>query len=202
MHNLKEKKEEEIMDNKVDNILMVGVGGQGIITASDILTMAALNAGYDAKKSEIHGMSQRGGSVFSHVRFGKKVFSPVIPFGQADILLSLEEMETLRWLRYTNKESRVLVMKTRILPPNVEDYPSGIEEELKPVFSNLIMIEPESLIEDIGNAKFLNVALLGLLSAYIDFPEDAWKESIKQKVPEKFYEENWQAFIKGKKLIK
>ena len=190
------------MENKVDNILMVGVGGQGIILASDILTLAALNSGYDAKKSEIHGMSQRGGSVFCHVRFGEKIFSPVIPLGQADILLSLEEMETLRWCDFTNTDSRVIVLKRKILPPNVEKYTEGIEEELNSVYKNLDLIEPDSLIKDIGNVKFLNVALLGLLSVYIDFPEDAWKESIKEKVPSAFFEENWQAFNKGKLLSK
>ena len=190
------------MENKVDNILMVGVGGQGTILASDILTLAALNSGYDAKKSEIHGMSQRGGSVFCHVRFGEKIFSPVIPLGQADILLSLEEMETLRWGDFTNTDSRVIVLKRKILPPNVDAYTEGIEEELSSVYKNLDLIEPDSLIKDIGNVKFLNVALLGLLSVYIDFPEDAWKESIKEKVPSAFFEENWQAFNKGKLLSK
>jgi len=190
------------MENKIDNILMVGVGGQGTILASDILALAALNSGYDTKKSEIHGMSQRGGSVFSHVRFGEKVYSPVITVGQADILLSLEEMETLRWLAFTNAESRVIVLKRKILPPNVETYTEGIEEELQSIYKNLDLIEPESLIKDIGNVKFLNVALLGLLSVYIDFPEDAWKESIREKVPSGFFEDNWRAFNKGKFLSK
>ncbi|HAS53817.1 MAG TPA: indolepyruvate oxidoreductase subunit beta, partial [Nitrospiraceae bacterium] len=104
--------------SKVTNVLLVGVGGQGIVLASDVLSLAALYAGHDVKTSEIHGMSQRGGSVFSHIRFGDKVCSPVIPEGRVDILVSLEEMETLRWLSYVNSDTRILFTKTRIHPPN------------------------------------------------------------------------------------
>jgi indolepyruvate ferredoxin oxidoreductase beta subunit len=189
------------MVKNISSILIVGVGGQGIILASDIVTQAAMNDGYDAKKSEIHGMSQRGGSVFSHVRFGEKVYSPVIPLGRADILLSLEEMETLRWLAFTNTNSRVIVLKRKIIPPNVEKYPEDLPDKLKPLYKSLHLIEPDNLIKEIGNVKFLNVALLGLLSVYTDFTENAWKDSIEEKVPSAFFEENWQAFYKGKGLI-
>ncbi len=177
---------------------MVGVGGQGIITASDILTLAAVYSGYDAKKSEVHGMSQRGGSVFSHIRFGEKVHSPVISKGEADILFSLEEMETLRWLEYANPESIVIATSTRIPPAEMKEYPLEIDDELKKRCRNLVLLDPEILKREIGNVKFLNVALLGLLSNYVDFPENSWRQAIEEEVPEGFLEENWKAFLSGK----
>jgi len=186
------------MKNSVFNILMVGVGGQGIITASDILTRAALYAGFDAKKSEIHGMSQRGGSVFSHIRFGKKVYSPIISRGEADILLSLEEMETLRWINYARPETIVISMRTRINPSCVEVYPEGVEQELTRLCPNLKFLDPDKLKRDAGSVKYLNVVLLGVISPYIDFPEEAWEKAIKESVPEGTFESNWNAFIIGK----
>jgi len=184
--------------NDVKSILMVGVGGQGIITSSDILTMAAIYSGYDAKKNEIHGMSQRGGSVFSHIRFGKKVYSSVIPLGQADILMSLEQMETLRWIKYANALSTVITTKIQIKPPMVDDYPLGIEDEIKRLCKNLIFIDTEALKNKIENIKYINVALLGIMSNYISFADDAFKKAIKDKVPEQTFDANWNAFIVGK----
>jgi len=120
-----------VENGKTWNILMVGVGGQGIVTSSDILTRAAMEAGQDAKKSEIHGMSQRGGSVFSHIRFGPRISSPVIPEGGADILFSLEQLETLRWLAYASADSTVICASAQISPAGVESYPSGVLEEIR-----------------------------------------------------------------------
>ena len=111
------------MTSTTGNILIVGVGGQGTILASDILCAAAMNAGLDAKKSEIHGMSQRGGSVFSHVRYAPRVYSPVIPRGQVDIIVALEEMEAARWIDWLVPGGRLVVSGTRILPANVQTYP-------------------------------------------------------------------------------
>jgi len=183
----------------VCNILMVGVGGQGIILASDILTRAAMYAGYDAKKSEIHGMSQRGGSVFSHIRFGEKVHSPMISEGEADILFSLEEMETLRWLRYANAASLVISLLTRINPAGVEVYPEGVREELRRKCTRLMFIDPERLRGEIENSKFFNVALLGVLSCNVDIHAESWKRAIVEEVPEGSVEGNWRAFLAGKK---
>ncbi len=178
---------------------MVGVGGQGIIVASDILTLAAMFSGYDAKKSEIHGMSQRGGSVFAHIRFGEKVFSPTISEGEADILFSLEEMETIRWLNYARAESLVITLRTKIKPAMVEEYPQGVEEELRKQCKNLQFLDPDKLRRDIGNVKFFNVALLGVLSSHLDFKDEAWREAIEERVPEGFFKENWDAFRIGMK---
>lgn len=186
------------MKNDVKNILMVGVGGQGIITSSDILTMAAIYSGYDAKKNEIHGMSQRGGSVFCHIRFGKKVYSSVIPLGQADILMSLEQMETLRWIEYANDSSTVISAKTRIKPVMVSEYPEEIESEINRLCKNLIVIDTDELIKKIEGVKYINVALLGIMSNYLSLADDAIKKAIKDKVPEQTFDPNWNAFIIGK----
>jgi indolepyruvate ferredoxin oxidoreductase beta subunit len=188
--------------SKITNVLMVGVGGQGIVLASDIISRAALYAGHDVKKSEIHGMSQRGGSVFSHIRFGEKVYSPVIPEGEADILLSLEEMETLRWLSYINSDTRVIVTKTRINPPNVTNYPDNIDQEIKKHFKNSWVIEPSRISEKTGDAKFVNTALLGLISTCLDFSDEAWRRSIHENVPDGTFEANMTAFAAGKTLMK
>jgi indolepyruvate ferredoxin oxidoreductase beta subunit len=182
----------------VYNILMVGVGGQGIILASDILTLAAMYCGYDAKKSEIHGMSQRGGAVFSHIRFGHKVHSPLISQGEADILFSLEEMETLRWLNYANNESLVITLLTRIKPANVSVYPESIRAEIEKKCTLVKFLDPDDVISEIESSKFFNVALLGVLSGYVDFPEEAWKKAIGKEVPKGSFEGNWKAFQTGK----
>jgi len=187
------------MAKAVHSILMVGVGGQGIILASDILTLAAMHSGYDAKKSEIHGMSQRGGSVFSHIRYGAKVYSPTISEGEADILFSLEEMETLRWLNYAGSGSIVITLRTQIKPAMVEEYPEGIEEELRKKCGALKYLEPEQLKKDIENVKFFNVALLGVLAEYVNLPEDSWKRAIEERVPRGSYEGNFKAFQAGRK---
>lgn len=183
------------------NILMVGVGGQGIILASDILTRAAMNAGFDAKKSEIHGMSQRGGSVFSHIRFGETVYSPTISHGEADIIFSLEAMETLRWIPYANHKTFIVCATKEIIPTTVETYPEGVADELKKLTSNINFFDTDKLIADIGNIKFLNVAMLGMMSEKIDFTDKIWQEAIKAEVPEGTFEENWKAFSKGKTIL-
>jgi indolepyruvate ferredoxin oxidoreductase beta subunit len=186
----------------VFNVLMVGVGGQGIIMASDILSLAAMHSGIDVKKSEIHGMSQRGGSVFSHIRMGEKVYSPLISVGEAGILFSLEEMETLRWIEYANEESVIICMKIHINPAMVDEYPDGIEDEIKRLSPEALFIDPVPIKKEIGNVKFLNVALIGLLSGFVDFKEECWKKAIQEKVPKDTFEGNWRAFHTGKKLYR
>lgn len=181
------------MKRDIYNILMVGVGGQGIILASDIVTRAAMLAGYDAKKSEIHGMSQRGGSVFSHIRFGKKVYSPTISEGEADILFSLEEMETLRWIRYANPDTFVICTAKQLLPATVTDYPSGVRKELTRICPGIFFFEPE-------NVKFLNVAMIGLMAPRLEISEEAWQAAISEEVPQGSFEDNWSAFQAGRNI--
>ena len=182
----------------ITNVLIVGVGGQGTILASDILVEAAVRAGHDAKKSEIHGMSQRGGSVFSHVRFGKTVYSPVIPKGEADFLVSLEEMETLRWQPFLNAGTRLILSTTRILPPTATEYPEGIIEALEKEFSNTSVVEADTLALDAGNKQVSNVVLLGVLAKFLDFSDDVWKDTLKACVPGGLFDVNWEAFEKGR----
>ncbi len=184
---------------KTFNILIVGVGGQGTILASDILSQAIMNSGYDIKKNEIHGMSQRGGSVFSHIRFGKKVQSPVIPEGETDIMIALEEMETIRWLNYLNPESKLIISQKKINPTGVIQYPEGIIDILKKEFKSIITIDPKKIEQKIQNIKFLNVTILGILSNLLSLKKDAWKNSIEMLVPEGTFENNWNAFQSGKK---
>ena len=181
---------------------MVGVGGQGIILASDIISLAAMNNGYDIKKSEIHGMSQRGGSVFSHIRFGKEVHSPIIPFGKTDILISLEEMETLRWLKYTNKNTKIIYAKTQIKPSPDTIYPQGVEEAIRKEYQTVYSIDANEVKEKTGNSKFFNVVLLGLLSSFIDIDDKPWHDSLHKEVPLGTYDQNLLAFNLGKELLK
>lgn len=184
--------------SEVKNILMVGVGGQGIILSSDILSRAALNEGFDVKKSEIHGMSQRGGSVFSHIRFGEKVFSPVIPDGEADILLSLEEMESLRWSAYTSPETQVICMDEHILPLGLTEYPD-CAKALKKSFKKLMLVDIAEFRKALENPKTINVALLGIVSNYLDISAAAWKKAIESSVPAGTEKLNMKAFEAGKK---
>ncbi len=180
------------------NVLMVGVGGQGIIMASNILTKAAMHAGFDAKKSEIHGMSQRGGSVFSHVRFGETIHSPTISHGEADVLFSLELMETLRWLEYARRDTTIIASEQCINPAEVKEYPKGVREELEKRGPQVIFVDPKALKSHIENSKFANVALLGVLSTRINLAENAWRAAIEELIPDEFVEGNWNAFQFGR----
>ncbi len=184
------------------NILMVGVGGQGIILASDIVARAALFSGYDVKKSEVHGMSQRGGSVFSHIRFGRKVFSPLIGRGQAEVLLSLEEMETLRWREYAHPDGTVIVARTAICPANVREYPKGIEAELARVFKNLFLLDTDAVAGQLGGPKFTNAVLVGAVSCFLTIENTAWSAAIEALVPAGTIEQNKRAFEMGKTLMR
>ncbi|MGA1863257.1 indolepyruvate oxidoreductase subunit beta [Deferribacter thermophilus] len=185
---------------KVD-ILMVGVGGQGIVLASDIVCDVALLEGYDVKKSEIHGMAQRGGSVVSHVRIANKVYSPVIPFGQADIIVSFEYMEFLRYLGYKNEDTKLLLNTNKIYPPSVTmaeaDYPEDTVENYKTKFATLVEKDGLKLAEKAGNVKAVSTVMLGALAKMLDFKKDSWLEVIKDRVPSKVVDVNIKAFELG-----
>jgi indolepyruvate ferredoxin oxidoreductase beta subunit len=186
--------------NEIYNMLIVGVGGQGILLASDITVNVAMKEGFDVKKSEIHGMSQRGGSVFSHIRFGKKVYSPVIPECKAGLLIAFEEMEALRWLDFVNPETKLIINKNRIMPAETSTYPEGIIPELKKTFATVMEIDQERLIKEIGKPKYLNTAILGFASKYLEFKEDSWRLAIEEESPKGTFSENYEAFRKGKIL--
>ncbi len=187
------------------NIIVSGVGGQGIILLSTILAEIALENGLDVKKSEVHGMSQRGGSVVSFVRIGSEVYSPLVPVGRGDFILSMELMEALRWINYLKNGAVALINEYRLPPPTVamglEAYPENIEEKLKErnieVYSSNLVKEAIS----IGNSRVVNILLLGMLSKFLTFDVETYYNAIEKYVKPKFVEINRVAFERGRALI-
>jgi indolepyruvate ferredoxin oxidoreductase beta subunit len=190
------------MNNATKNILMAGVGGQGVILASEIVAEAVMLSGFDVKKSEVHGMAQRGGSVTSHVRFGKKVYSPIIRDGNVDILFSFELLETLRFLSVLKDDPIILVNQQKILPPSVtlgqDTYPEKIAEQLQEKYPRFKLINATALALQAGNARAVNVAFVGALSRYLDVPEGSWHAAIEAMLPPKLVEVNLKAFTLGR----
>jgi indolepyruvate ferredoxin oxidoreductase beta subunit len=187
-------------------ILLVGVGGQGTILASKLLTIGLLEYGYDVKMSEIHGMSQRGGSVSSQVRYaekGEKVYSPVIEPGSADVLVSFEEMEALRWLDYLNPKGKVIVNNYRINPMPVVSskvaYPEGIIAELQNRAQTVVFNAGEEAVK-LGNARVMNVILLGAAIKIMGLENLNWEEIIRKNVKPAFIGINIGALERGKEL--
>jgi len=188
--------------SRVTNILIVGVGGQGVILASDIIATVMMHAGHDVKKSEVHGMAQRGGSVTSHVRFGQKVHSPIIRKGEADILFSFEQLETLRYLDFLKDESVILVNNQKILPPSVtmgkDMYPADIPERLKARYPRFFLINALDAAREAGSSKAVNTALIGALSNCFSVEERLWQETIASMLPVKLVALNLRAFTLGR----
>jgi indolepyruvate ferredoxin oxidoreductase, beta subunit len=192
--------------NEKRDILIVGVGGQGIILASEILADAGKEAGFDVKKSEVHGMSQRGGSVSTHVRFGRQVFSPLIRDGEADLLLSFELLESLRWINFVHPQGSILVNNLKINPLPVStgsmQYPPNIEHLLQQSGRQVQLIESVELAEQAGSKKAMNMVLLGALSNLLpEIPDDTWLQVIQSRVPANTREVNEQAFHLGRKSM-
>ncbi|APG26903.1 indolepyruvate oxidoreductase subunit beta [Syntrophotalea acetylenivorans] len=192
------------MSNEVTNILISGVGGQGILLASEVLSEVLMLAGFDVKKNEIHGMSQRGGSVVSHIRYGKKVYSSIIPEGQADMLLGFELLETYRYLPLVRKGGSVLANNLQVFPAPVtlgkESYPVDIPAKIKAAFPDTKLVDGLQLASDAGNQRTVNVVLLGALSKNIDIDDSFWQQTLQKMVPAKYLEENLKAFSLGRNL--
>ncbi len=184
---------------EVYNVLMVGVGGQGIVLASDVLAEAAAIEGLDVKKSEIHGMSRRGGPVFSHVRFGERVHSPVIPQGQADLILALEPMELLRWTPWAAPNAAACYLATPMLPVGVDEYPDDLESEINRLFARVVRVELAAIRRSV-RVKVRNTALLGATSVFIPLGVDSFTEALKALSPRGTYEANQAAFDVGREL--
>jgi len=188
------------------NIIFCGVGGQGVILASKVLMETALRAGYDVKESEVHGMAQRGGSVECCVRFGTKIYSPLIAKGKADFVISLELLESLRKIEFLSDEGSMIVNDLKIDPVPVQqgvlEYPQDIKDYLNANVKNILIAETESVLKEIGSQKALNIVMLGILSNYLEFSENEWLESVKVCVKEKFVEMNIKAFLAGRNLQK
>jgi len=189
---------------KTTSVLISGVGGQGIILASDILSEVMLDAGFDVKKSEIHGMAQRGGSVSSHIRVGEKVYSPTIPKGSADYLICFEKLELLRWLDFCNTDTRVIVNDLEINPPAVNlgeaKYPHELFEKTIKKLKNFELVPASQTAMRLGNIRAANVVMIGIFSKFFDVEEAMWINKILGKLPEKLHELNRKAFDAGRKL--
>ena len=184
------------------NIMIVGVGGQGSLLASKLLGHLLLTQGYDVKVSEVHGMSQRGGSVVTYVRWGDRVASPVIDEGQADFIVSFEVLESARWLPYLKKNGQIVTNTQQIDPMPVVTgaaaYPEDLIQKMRAAGAKVDAMDCVSLAAQAGSVKAVNLVLLGRLSHYFDFPEEVWQKAIEACVPEKFLEMNQRAFALGR----
>ena len=186
---------------KTTSIVIVGVGGQGTLLASNILGKVAMDSGFDVKVSEVHGMSQRGGSVITYVRYGEQVASPIVEEGGADILMAFEQLEALRWLPMLKKDG-VLVMNTQKIAPmpvitGAAKYPEGIEDALRSAGVKLYSCDALKIAEELGNAKAVNVVLIGLMARHSDIPRERYEEAIRATVKPQFIELNLKAFAAG-----
>ena len=189
------------MDTK--NIMIVGVGGQGTLLASKMLGYVLLQRGYDVKVSEVHGMSQRGGSVVTYVRYGKKVYSPVIDKGEADVIISFEKLEAARWLEFLKKDATIIANTQEVEPMPVitgaAAYPENLIEKMQAAGAKVDAKDFLSIAQEAGSAKAVNIALMGRLSTY--FPEisdEQWQDAIEKIVPPKFLDLNRKAFEAGR----
>lgn len=187
--------------SEVKSVLIVGVGGQGTLLASRLLGNAMVAAGHDVKVSEVHGMSQRGGSVVTYVRYGGKVYSPIIDKGQADFILSFELLEAARWTEYLKPGGRIVTNTQQINPMPVitgaAQYPQGLVEKMRQAGMDVDAFDALSLAEEAGSAKAVNIVLLGRLSKSFDFSQAEWEQAIRESVPPKFLELNLRAFALG-----
>ena len=186
---------------KTQNIMIVGVGGQGSLLASKLLGRLLLTRGYDIKVSEVHGMSQRGGSVVTYVRFGDKVYSPIIDKGEADYIVSFELLEAARWTEYLKPNGKIIVNTQQINPMPViigaAEYPAQLAEKMTAAGIDVDAFDALSLAEQAGSPKAVNIVLMGHLSRNFDFTMDEWMTAIEQSVPAKFLELNKKAFELG-----
>jgi len=197
--------------DKVTNVLIVGVGGQGVIMVSKVLALLCQSAGFEVKQSEVHGMAKRGGSVFSHVRFGKKVHSPTIPAGEADVLVALEWAEGLRWLDQLNPDTGTFISDThKIIPPfacrnrssnQAPVYSRTTPMDLLDKVAEGYALDAAGMARDLGNERAANTILLGILSTAFEFDENEWIRIISKFVPDHSVEINRQAFLKGREWI-
>lgn len=183
----------------VVNILIVGVGGQGTLLASTVLGNLALNGGLDVKLSEVHGMAQRGGSVVTHVRFGEKVYAPIVDKGQADIIIAFEELEALRYLSFLKPGGKLYVNSQEILPMPVitgaAKYPENIREFMEENHISVEFVDALSIAREVGNIKAVNTVMLGYLANSLSFTKENWMNALKECVKPKFLEVNQKAFL-------
>ncbi len=187
--------------SETKNIIIVGVGGQGTLLASKLMGKVFADEGFDVKVSEVHGMSQRGGSVITYVRYGEKVWSPLVEKGEADILLSFEELEAARWLPFL-KTNGVVITSTQNIDPmpvimGTAKYPESITEKLKAKLDNVVAVDAKSLAVEAGSIKATNCVLLGVCAKFLGINKEIWLDAIRATVPAKTIEINEKAFTLG-----
>jgi indolepyruvate ferredoxin oxidoreductase beta subunit len=191
--------------SKTTNLFLCGVGGQGILLASEVISSACMKSGFDIKQSEVHGMAQRGGSVVAHLRFGEKVFSPLIEPGDADFVVSFELLEALRYLPYMNRETRVIVNTQKILPApvatGVETYPADVLDQLAQRGITVFPIDAFEIAKSAGETRAVTMVLVGALSALLPLDEAVFLAVLSERIPEKIRKKNIEAFLKGKEAI-
>jgi indolepyruvate ferredoxin oxidoreductase, beta subunit len=189
------------MDSSITSVVLVGVGGQGILLAGEILAQAALIAGFDVKTNEVHGMAQRGGSVVAQIRFGAEVHSPLVADGTAQVLASLERIEALRHYRYLAPGGLAVVSSQMIVPVTVSSgkatYPADAQNRLRRTFPKLVYIDAVAIAAALGNVQAANTVLLGAMAKSLPLPREAWAESVRRSVKPKHAELNLQAFNAG-----
>ena len=190
---------------KTMNVSLVGVGGQGILLTSDILAKTATLAGLDVKKSEIHGMAQRGGSVISQVRFGEKVYSPIISDGTSDLLVSFERLEALRWRHLLAEGGKVLINDMNMTPVTVssgqQPAVTDLDARLKAEYPDALYIDAMALAKTIGNTRTMNMVVAGALSTLTSFGVDVWEQAMRERIPAKLVDMNIKAFVAGRNAV-
>ena len=183
------------------SIMIVGVGGQGTLLASRILGQALLNQGFDIKVSEVHGMSQRGGSVVTYVKYGEKVYSPVVRDCEADLIIAFEQLESVRWINHLKKDGKVIINTQEIDPMPVVigtvEYPKDLINSIKQKNISITALDALSLAIEAGSPKAVNVVLIGVLANIMDFDKSVWIDAVKETVPQKFLDMNLKAFDLG-----
>lgn len=191
--------------NKTINIALVGVGGQGTLLASEVISRAAMLAGLDVKKSEIHGMAQRGGSVVSQVRVGEKVYSPIIPEGETDYLICFERLEALRYADTLTAKGMVLINKQIITPVTVssgqQPWVDDIDDRIERAYPNKKIIDALAMAREIGNIRTVNMIMTGALSTLLDIDKQTWEQALLELVPERHREVNLKAFARGREIM-
>lgn len=193
------------MRTEMTNVLSVGVGGQGVVLAAELLALAAAADGYDVKQTEVHGVAQRGGAVSSHVRIGPKVFSPLIKPGDVDILFAFEKLEALRYAHYLKKDGIAIVNDFEIepvrFPADTRPYPKGAIDFLKSKGFRVIPVAATQIAIELGDRRVANAVLLGVLSRFLKISEETWLKVLRERIPERFLAKNLLAFSEGLKLV-
>jgi len=202
MDKAKSNKAKKSTISDVRSVLIAGVGGQGVLRASDILCQVMMEAGLDVKKSEVHGMAQRGGCVTSHVRYGKKVYSPIEKKGNVDILMAFECIESLRYLDYLKPDGRVIINDLKLSPPAVNlgemRYPDEAIDLVKKTIKTVIVVSARDIARKAGNMKTENTALLGVLSKWLNLEDSLWDKVLREAFPAKVIDANLKAFRLGR----